>query len=299
MMFGSRDEFEYFECAKCLTIQISEIPSSLQKYYPVDYYSMEALSSNEQNQVLGFLKRQRGKYCTGSVNPVGLFVNAINRAEYYQWSKQIPLSLNHRILDVGCGTGRLLLKMQSDGFKYLTGVDPNIESEILYDNGVRILKTSLEEVSGKYDGVMFHHSFEHMPDPLCTMRALYKCITKDSWIVIRLPLIGGYTFRRYGVNWVGLDAPRHLFSHSLRGLQYLCNDTGFQIISYHFEPSRLVFWASELYSRDIPMIGKEKYPESLWKDVVSSRSLRAFDRMSRSLNRMYDGDLAVIYLKRK
>jgi hypothetical protein len=40
MMFGTRDQFDYLECAVCGTIQIREIPD-LSCYYPKDYYSLD------------------------------------------------------------------------------------------------------------------------------------------------------------------------------------------------------------------------------------------------------------------
>src|SRR4030042_3937998 len=41
MMYGYRDEFEYFECVQCGCLQIQKIPNNLEKYYPKQYYSYE------------------------------------------------------------------------------------------------------------------------------------------------------------------------------------------------------------------------------------------------------------------
>ena len=38
MMFGFRDEFTYFECARCGCLQIAEIPSNMDRYYPATYF---------------------------------------------------------------------------------------------------------------------------------------------------------------------------------------------------------------------------------------------------------------------
>ena len=43
MMYGTRDEFEYFECENCGCLQISEIPTNLGDYYPSNYYSFKRL----------------------------------------------------------------------------------------------------------------------------------------------------------------------------------------------------------------------------------------------------------------
>ncbi|MDO8971391.1 MAG: hypothetical protein Q7U74_11930, partial [Saprospiraceae bacterium] len=39
MMYGSREKFEYFQCAHCGCLQITAIPPDLSKYYPPGYYS--------------------------------------------------------------------------------------------------------------------------------------------------------------------------------------------------------------------------------------------------------------------
>ena len=37
MMFGLREEFEFFECGNCGCVQIAEVPANLAKYYPEEY----------------------------------------------------------------------------------------------------------------------------------------------------------------------------------------------------------------------------------------------------------------------
>ena len=47
---------------------------------------------------------------------------------------------------MGCRTGALLLQLKYLGFKYLKGVDPFIEDNIDYKNGVTVDKKYLSEV---------------------------------------------------------------------------------------------------------------------------------------------------------
>jgi len=35
MMFGFRDEFNYFQCNNCQCLQIESFPENISKYYPV------------------------------------------------------------------------------------------------------------------------------------------------------------------------------------------------------------------------------------------------------------------------
>lgn len=41
MMFGSRDKFDYLECARCDCLQIEEVPADLSQYYPANYYAFQ------------------------------------------------------------------------------------------------------------------------------------------------------------------------------------------------------------------------------------------------------------------
>ena len=41
MMYGSREEFDYFICDSCKCMQIAHIPEDMGKYYPNMYYSFD------------------------------------------------------------------------------------------------------------------------------------------------------------------------------------------------------------------------------------------------------------------
>jgi len=53
---------------------------------------------------------------------------------------RVKLNKNSKILDIGCGAGNLLLELRELGFIHLVGIDPYIEKDIEYKNGVKILK---------------------------------------------------------------------------------------------------------------------------------------------------------------
>ena len=41
MVFGTREEFTYIECAACGCVQLLDVPDELARFYPGDYYSYE------------------------------------------------------------------------------------------------------------------------------------------------------------------------------------------------------------------------------------------------------------------
>jgi 2-polyprenyl-3-methyl-5-hydroxy-6-metoxy-1,4-benzoquinol methylase len=107
-------------------------------------------------------------------------------------------------LDVGCGYGKLLLRMKRDGFLNLTGVDPYIEEDIHYRNGVKVFKKQIFELTEQYDLIMSHHSLEHMAQPLEVLKKIYELLKPKKYAIIRIPVASSYSWRHYGVNWVAL-----------------------------------------------------------------------------------------------
>ena len=174
MMFGWREEFEYLECVRCGCLQIVDIPSNLAKYYPSDgYYSYKAPKKKENPGWVLALRHARTRHWLGENSALGgLLASVSKRNEHFDWFRGRGVRLDSRILDVGCGAGGLLMKLQRDGFTKLLGADPFIEADIDYGNGVCILKKSVEQLEGEYDFIMLHHSFEHMPDGAAALKAL-------------------------------------------------------------------------------------------------------------------------------
>jgi len=133
MMFGLREEFEYLECAQCNCLQLKEIPSDISKYYPEDYYSYFSKGEDHhiQTSISKRLKRKGKKelldyYLSGNRVVGSLLGRKLN--EYYPWIKKSMLTSRSHILDVGCGSGELLLKIYNDSFKKLAGIDPYIRT---------------------------------------------------------------------------------------------------------------------------------------------------------------------------
>ena len=71
MMFGTREEFEYLECAQCGCVQLWNVPADLSPYYPPDYYSFEAGSAEQFGLLRDFVRKQKHSYCLQGKNPLG------------------------------------------------------------------------------------------------------------------------------------------------------------------------------------------------------------------------------------
>lgn len=313
MLLGYRDEFEYFECSSCGCLQIKDVPDDLAKYYPAEcYYYQPAKPLREGNDAASGVKRlkinfirnrltnhyaKRKSYLGGWLDKRSCLA-----AEYPAWLRMrgpnLKLNRESSILDVGCATGQHLLDLRACGFTNLTGIDLFIEEDIIYDNGVKIYKRELQTLSGRFDFIMLHHCFEHMPEPLSVLKKLYELLKPGRHLLIRIPIAGSYGWKKYGVNWALLDAPRHLFLHTTKSLKVLAQRAGLELADVLFDSTGFTFWASEQYIKDITLSGEKSYFVSPANSMFSQEEIDAYDAQAVELNKKGEGDCACFYLYR-
>jgi SAM-dependent methyltransferase len=228
-----------------------------------------------------------------------LLLKASGPPKLYQWFKSECCKPDYQILDVGCGSGKLLLRLKKKGFSNLTGIDPFIHEDIFYQNGVNILKKEIKDVEGQFDFIMLHHSLEHMSNPLETFENLYRILKPDRFALIRTPVASSYAWKKYGANWVQLDAPRHLFLHTVKSMQILADKVGFEIHDIIFDSTEFQFLGSEQYMRDIPLKDIRSYKTKSNESIFSEEEVRHFKEKAAELNKNGEGDQACFYLYKK
>lgn len=297
MAFGYRDEFEYFKCSNCGCLQIKEVPCDLIKYYPEKPRSSFRPRFPKLFLLTSLLKRQRLLYTLGEKNFLGLLLTKIfNTPRLPEWVRLVNLKLDSSILDVGCGVGGLLLRLRKKGFSDLMGVDLFIKDNIFYKHGLRVFKKEIKDVEGKFDFIMLHHSLEHMPDPLSVLKKSYSLLKANRYILIRIPVVSSFAWEKYKTNWVQLNAPRHLFSHSIKSIQILAGQAGFKIEDITFDSGSFQFWGSEQYARDIPLRDRRSYLMNPESSMFSAEDIQRFEEKAKELNRNKKGDQACFYL---
>jgi len=286
MYFGSREEFTYLECLACGTIQIAEIPSDLARHYPSDYYSYSAASKKSSSLEVALRRRRTDHWLGRDAGIVGNLLAAASKRKpgYLDWFRELGISTASSLLDVGCGGGQLLLKLRRDGFTRLKGIDPFLAEAVSHGPGLQIDTCGIEEESGIYDLVMFHHSLEHMADPLAALAHAKERLAAGGHILIRVPVAGCFAWRKFRQHWYALDAPRHLFIPSSRGMQLLAQRLGMKVRRGFFDSDPGQFLASENYVNDISLTAQADHP------VPDQERIRAITDFVNILNHIGDGD---------
>lgn len=302
MMFGTREVFDYFQCASCGCLQIGEVPQDLGRHYPSNYYSRSLqLPPLRQSRglKLWFRRTRNDGYFTG--RGLGGLLNRLRPLEEHTpgYLKRLRLGMNSAILDVGCGNGALLIKFRNLGYAVADGLDPFMEQDLFYPNGVRIYKRSLDQHSGAYDLVMFHHSFEHLADQEGSLRHTHRLLKPGGACIIRVPTVSSWAWEHYREHWVQLDAPRHLFLHSYKSLRLLAEKTGFDVPDIHCDSNELQFWGSEQYRQDISRVDGQSYETNPSASGFTAGQIESFKTRAGELNREGRGDQFVATLIKK
>ncbi|MEE7479145.1 class I SAM-dependent methyltransferase [Methylobacterium hispanicum] len=297
MMFGRRDPFTYRECSACGCLQIETVPENLADYYGEDYYSFGDLDAEFADPALRGAYGERVRALLTLPEAEALAVSHADMRRPLLSLRRLDLARRPRILDVGCGSGRLLYQLRLAGWDAVEGVDPFLPQDVVYANGLEVRRAEIGAAAGPYDVIMLHHVFEHLPDPLATLRAVRGRLAPGGLCLLRLPLADSEACETYGVDWVQLDAPRHLFLHTKASLERLAERSGFRIAEVAYDSYDLQFWGSEQYRRDIPLFDPGSYRWGQGAPLFTPEEIDRWRARSVALNAEGRGDQAAFYLE--
>ena len=138
---------------------------------------------------------------------------------------------NALLVDVGCGRGDYLKRMQDLGWHVL-GIEPDIVSATLAERkGIRVFKGTLEAAKlpeGTADQITMQHVIEHLPDPFTTINECFRILKKGGRLVIYTPNNESLGYRIFRESWLALDPPRHLFVFSSKCMALLLEKSSFK-----------------------------------------------------------------------
>jgi len=295
-MLGLNDSFEYLECKNCENLFIKKVPENLGKYYPLNYYSYRPF--NKTSFLKKKLKKIRFQSCTKNKTILGNILKKIfDEPEIANWVKTLEINFDDKILDVGCGEGKILGEFANVGFKNLVGIDPYL-SEELTSNDFTLYNKEIFDLDSKYDLIMFNHSFEHVIKPEEVLVKAVSLLEDEGTILIRVPIVGSYAWEEYKENWVQLDAPRHINLFSKRALEILAKKTNLKIISIKYDSTAFQFWGSIQYTKSISLNDSRSYIHGITNSIFTQKEIEKFKVDAKEFNSKGIGDQAIFYLKK-
>ncbi|WP_369829862.1 class I SAM-dependent methyltransferase [Mycobacterium sp. ACS4054] len=309
MYFGTREVFDYFVCAECGTLQIAKVleGEELMRFYPSDYYSYKVAPQPKLFQWLTAQEDRHDLRAGGRL--VGTLVSALPpglrgligthdaSGDVVKMLGELGVSLDARVLDVGCGGGALLDRLARAGFTNLFGNDPFIEADGKTALGVPLAKRDLDEMTGEFDVILFNHSLEHVPDLTATLKAAHERLAPTGFCLVRVPTTSSEVWDTYRANWMNIDAPKHICIPSRKGMAVAADRAGLRLEKAIDDQSSGSFIGSEANRRDIALTEMTSLGAII--RMFGLRQVLDWERRAVALNRQGRGDQTGFVLRVK
>lgn len=247
MFIGTREVFPYILCSSCHSLSIEKIPANLEELY-ARYPGLkhpQRKRSVFRNLLRRYMVLHSNRFAKKLASHLASFDDLRIKAIY-----DCQLALNSHILDVGCGSGWFVHELVELGFKNSMGIDPALSEERSCKHDAKLFKKTLFDLQQKFDLITFHHSFEHLENPVDVLKKAASLLTNEGMCLIRIPNIESWSFRFFKEHWSGIHPPYHLFLPSKRGMEILCENSGFKIVDIRWEQLVESFLRSSCYSLD-------------------------------------------------
>lgn len=147
-----------------------------------------------------------------------------------------PFERPGKVLDIGCGSGQFLYRMQQQGWE-THGVELSARAAEIGNtkHGLNIHAGTLlsaDLAPASFDYIRLNHSFEHLLDPRETLGRIHELLAPEGRLFIGVPNVDGWQARAFGRYWWNLGPPVHPFNYSRVTLHRLLSEHGFEMLSY-------------------------------------------------------------------
>lgn len=296
MRNGWREVHAYVYCKNCGFLELAVVPENMARYYENGYYT----ESKPYLRISGlralFWNLRAKLYSSSILHP---FWNAFAFNTILDWKFRLKIPFNAMILDYGCGNGDILFEFHKHGFKNLEGLDPFLP-ETAKAVEFKLERGSIDSIdkNKKYDLIMMHHSFEHMPNQDNVLQNLKPHLNKGGKILIRMPVVNE-AFHLYREHWVQIDAPRHLGIHSEKSFRILADNCGYNVTDVFYDSTDFQFIGSEQNKADISFFEPDSIKVNKEKSMFTDAQLERYKMKAKEYNKTGKGDQAGFILELK
>ncbi len=209
-------EFQIVRCQNCGLLYISPRPdrASIGAFYPdLEYHAFHP-SGGLKAQLLKQLRLRDARTLLAGLPP------------------------GVRVLEIGCGTGDLLVALRQLGADVM-GVEPNAAAaKAAHENyGLTVEIGMLDDVTlapAQFDLVLMKYALEHVHSPRETLAAISALLKPGGYGVFWVPNADSFDARLFRDYWRGLDAPRHLYIFTPETMRSLMDRVGMHVTGIHY-----------------------------------------------------------------
>jgi 2-polyprenyl-3-methyl-5-hydroxy-6-metoxy-1,4-benzoquinol methylase len=145
----------------------------------------------------------------------------------------LPFIGQGRLLDFGCGSGLFARRMRQRGWDVI-GMDfsHRAAEQASTNYGIRTLTGTLPHPDiepGSLDAISMGSVLEHIHWPHVLIEAAAEALRPGGLLAVCVPNLDSWSFRTFGLNWFGIDAPRHLLQFTPATLRRLVESHGFEV----------------------------------------------------------------------
>ncbi len=149
-----------------------------------------------------------------------------------------------KLLDVGCGNGRFLMKLNGCGWEVQgTEIDQKAV-DYCKSKGLNVVNGEITELdfdNDSFDVITINHVIEHHFDPITLLKKCKSLLKSDGRLIVLTPNSKSHSFQKFKSFWYHLDPPRHLCIFNPDNLSKLAQKAGFELIDVK-TTSRNEFW---------------------------------------------------------
>jgi SAM-dependent methyltransferase len=221
-MFGQPGKYRLVECERCTMRYLNPRPTfaALARHYPDEYLCYTNFEKEHWLLRWAFGRLQQ----TQARRRVRQIEAAVGK-----------LARGTSVLDVGCGRGELLARLQeSRGCAGVgTDINPEVVARVHAELGIPTYQGTLQEIDLEYESfdlVTMTEYLEHEPQPYDVIERARQLVKPAGFIAIEVPDITGPPGRWFGENWWQIDTPRHLNFFSPQTLSELLQRQGFEVM---------------------------------------------------------------------
>lgn len=219
----SKDGFDLVRCENCDLVFVSNPPSE-----------------SELSEMYSFDSGYHAKL------EVDAFTTKFHKREA---DRNLDLLLRHakagRLLDIGCSTGMFLVAAKKAGW---VGVgleyspDSSRVARDVHGLDVRTGALAMDTYApNSFDVITLWDVIEHIPNPKQAMELISRILAPGGLLMLKTPNVDGiypttsFRLARALNFWGHPEPPGHLFQFSVKTLQRLATESGFEAIAVHHQ----------------------------------------------------------------